>query len=87
MRRARVDALLQVDEWLMTFGVPKGFANQCWYAVKLWDVRTTERRPCFSVISFNFAAISSRAWSQEISSNFPSPRSPTRFKGFLMRIG
>ena len=44
-----------------------------WKAIA-WD-------PSFSQISFTFAAMVSRASSQVIASNLPSPRSPTRFKG------
>ena len=71
----------------MTLGVPKAPPNHFWKPEKLCDVIATARSPSVSTIAFTFAAISSSAWSQEISSNFPSPFSPTRFRGFFKRSG
>ena len=42
-------------------------------------------QPCLEAISLNLSAIKSRAASQEIRSNFPSPRSPTRRMGYCRR--
>lgn len=78
---------MQVEEWLTTFGVPSACANQFWEPVKEWLVSMTARSPSRSTIVLSFWAISVRAWSQEISSNSPEPRSPLRFRGFLMRMG
>ena len=81
------EALLQVEECEMMFGVPSAKPNQFCRALKLCEVIATECSPCFSTISFTRLAMSFRASSQETSTNFPSPRSPVRFMGFLRRIG
>lgn len=80
------EALLQVEECEMMFGVPSAKPNQFWKALKLCEVIATACSPCFSTISFTRLAMSFRASSQETSTNFPSPRSPVRFMGFLRRI-
>ena len=81
------DALLQVELCPITFGVPSAAPNHFCIEEKLWLVIAMARSPSFSQIAFTLAAISSSAWSQEISSNFPSPFSPTRFMGFFKRRG
>ena len=80
-------AELQVAEWLMLLGVPRGKASHLLNPVKLWLVTATEASPVFSTTARRRAAMSSRASSQETSLKSPSPRSPVRFKGFLRRSG
>jgi hypothetical protein len=47
----------------------------------------TEAGPCSWMASSMASAMSERASSQETGSNLPSPRSPTRLRGWVTRSG
>jgi hypothetical protein len=48
---------------------------------------STDSAPCSWMASSMWSAISVSAWSQEIGSKRPSPRSPTRLSGWVTRSG